>query len=267
MPILAEDTELNIIKETVRKNFPFEQKDLGKFLRSKTGILILKSSGIKIDNRHLDFLSGIELIHNASLFHDDVIDNETKRRGEICIKERFNSKVSILYGNLLISKAMTLINSLNSIKLSNIIINSIEDMCRGELIQQSQIGEIPSLDEYLKKTELKTATLFKTMVIGLQELEPNKIQPLFLDFAKNYGIAFQIKNDLTDVIETHNDIKNGIFTAPYILADDEKLSDISLEKTVFLIDNYISDAINSLSELRESRYKAELVGVVQCLKD
>ena len=259
--------EINDIKKIVFEKMPIFADNTGKFIRSTIGILLLKSMNLSITKDYLNYLSAIELIHNASLLHDDVIDNEEIRRGEETVRSKYNSKTAILYGNLLTIEAINLANSIKSCSILNIITSAIEDMCQGELMQQSQLGTIPSLEDYIKKTELKTASLFKAVVTGINTLSGNIFDKNILNFAKNYGIAFQIKNDLDNILSDNSDKKNGIYTAPYIFSEADTITKNSLEKTLSFMDNYISRAMDSLLELKESDYKTKLIGVVKCLRD
>lgn len=260
--------QLTKIKDTVKNNIPFEIQSTGKFIRSNIGLLFLKALDIELEEKYINFLSAIELIHNASLLHDDVIDNETQRRGEPAVNVICGNKTAILYGNLILTNAIDLILKLESDKILKLINKTIKDMCNGELIQIAQNNKLPAIEEYIEKTYLKTAVLFECMLEGITVLSKKEIQ--ITEFGKNYGIAFQIKNDLDDYkkgINNSSDIKNKIYTAPTIYAADIKYHPEAIEKTAGLIDNYSKRAINALSGIRESEYKNLLRGVVECLAE
>lgn len=257
--------EIKVITDNIQINLPFSQYKTGKLIRSKLGILLLKAFEIDIKKEHLSFLTAIELIHNASLLHDDVIDNERIRRNSETINSRFNNKTAILYGNLILSNAIDLILNLNNVKLIELVNKTVQNMCQGELEQLSQIKRIPTLKEYLNKTKLKTATLFECLVTGLSILTN---QDLPKEFGINFGLAFQIKNDLDDYkhgIENSKDISNQIYTAPVIFAKEVKFDENAIEKTLRLIDNYSQRAISSLNCLKNNEYKDAIIEVIKCL--
>ena len=138
-------------------------------------------------------------------------------------------------------------------------------MCEGELIQQSQLYKIPTIEEYIKKSTLKTAKLFLAEIEGLSIIHNTNNLDL-KDFILNYGIAFQINNDLANITESQSDIKNGIYTAPVIYSESTNITPSGIEKTLYLRDNYIEKCLNTLRNLKESIYKKELIGIVKCLK-
>lgn len=260
-------SELDEIRDIVKSNLPFEMTGFGKMIRSKIGILLLKSLGIEPDKRYLSFLASIELIHNASLLQDDVIDNSLQRRGSENIKSKTNDKVSVVYSDILIVNAIRLLPEQNRKELLDIILVVISDMCKGELIQYSQTNTFPTIDEYLEKSRLKTAVLFKGMIEGLCAISDDIIPVEYRRFGEDFGIAFQLKNDLEDILTTNTDKTNGVYTAGYIYSGTDELTKTSLEKTLSLKDNYIDKSIEDLSDLKESIYKEELIGVVRCLKN
>lgn len=257
-------TELNKIKSIITQNLPFVESDFGKMIRSKIGVAIIKSYNLE-PTLYLDFLACIELIHNASLLHDDVIDDETTRRGRENIKTKHNNKTSILYGDLILTNALELLSTYENINIIKHFNQTVSNMCKGELLQNNQLYTIPTFEKYIEKSKLKTASLFEFLIIGLHIISHNKIS-LKTEFGTNFGIAFQIKNDLDNIKENNSDILNGIYTAPVIYSNSIDITSEALEKTQCLIDNYRSKCITNLSEIEDNEYKKELIGVVECLK-
>ena len=258
--------ELCIIKEGVSENLPYQITEYGKLLRSKIGLLILKMYEIEPTDTHLKFLTAIELTHTASLHHDDVIDNETTRRNSQTINSLKGNKLSVLYGNLILTNALKIILATDNTILSKHFNETIQDMCKGELLQNSQLYSLPSLEDYIEKSRLKTASLFKMGGQGLKILSADIPQNM-IDFTENFGIGFQIKNDLDNLLTTKTDIENGIYTAPLIYAGGTEITEYGIEKTKALIDNYIQKGLNYLEKERDNQYKKELIGVMQCLKN
>ena len=264
--------ELGKIKNILEANLPLKIANQGKMLRSNIGLLFLKMFDINIDENYLKFLAIIELIHNASLFHDDVIDDETFRRGEKSTNKIYGEKKSILYGNLTLSNAFSLLSEFNNMDLISDMNNCVKKMCYGELLQQDKLNKIPTINEYIKKTRLKTASLFKYMMSGLVVLSGLKFKDEFESFGDNFGIGFQISNDLKDYIsgvENSSDVKNGVFTAPIIYAKSVKMDFSAIAKTKDLMDNYLKRAKNIVDNLginSNKKVTSELIGVIECLK-
>lgn len=264
--------ELGEIKNILEANLPLKIANQGKMLRSNIGLLFLKMFDINIDENYLKFLAIIELIHNASLFHDDVIDDETFRRGEKSTNKIYGEKKSILYGNLTLSNAFSLLSEFNNMDLISDMNNCVKKMCYGELLQQDKLNKIPTINEYIKKTRLKTASLFKYMMSGLVVLSGLKFKDEFESFGDNFGVGFQISNDLKDYIsgvENSSDVKNGVFTAPIIYAKSVKMELSAIAKTKDLMDNYLKRAKNIVDNLginSNKKFKSELIGVIECLK-
>lgn len=255
--------ELGKIKTIVEANLPLKTDNAGKMIRSKIGLYFLKSLGVEVDETFLKFLAVVELVHNASLFHDDVIDNEDERRNSPALNKIYGEKTSVLYGNITLSNAMTILLEIGNIGLITEMNNCVKKMCYGELIQQEQLNKIPTINEYIKKTRLKTASLFRYMMSGLSMLLNNKCRTELESFGNNYGIGFQICNDLKDV---SSDIKSGVYTAPVIYANSINIDSVAIDKTKDLIDNYLKRARGVLDFLEESEYRTALIGVIKCLK-
>lgn len=255
---------LEKIKNIIRRNIPYEQADYGKLIRSRVGIAFAKSYGIEISESLILLCSAIELIHTASLLHDDVIDEESFRRNSESVNRKEGNKKAVLYGDVILADAMKIVLNLGSDKITNVILSAIHDMCEGELLQFSQIGIIPDLGSYIKKCELKTGSLFKALIKSIC-LIINK--PDISNFGLNFGIAFQIKNDLDNVLNIGSDTKAGIYTAPIIYSGTEHFSESGIEKTKSLIDNYKGKCIKDITVIKDGSYKEELIGVVKCLSE
>lgn len=264
--------ELGKIKELVCANLPIEVENLGKMIRSRVGLYFLKGLNIQLDEKFLKFLTVVELIHNASLFHDDVIDNEQIRRDKPSLNSVYGNKSSILYGNIALSNATDILLELGYTELISEMNNCVKKMCFGELMQQGQFNNIPKLEDYLEKTKLKTASLFEYMMFGLSLLSGGKYRAEFVSFADSFGMGFQISNDLADYLkglENSDDIGNGVYTAPIIYSQSVKIDSVAIDKTKGLIDNYLERAIAVLDEIGDNfdnDCKTALIGVIKCLR-
>ena len=209
----------------------FENISSGKKLRSK---LILKIAG---ENQiSLKLCAVIELIHLASLLHDDVIDDSTIRRGKPSINALFGSKNAIMLGDILYSKGFYEIVSLNP-QIAKIISKAVLDLSIGEMMDVDLGSKFSSnLDEYLKMIELKTAVLIEAAARSAAIIAKLDERSYGI-YGKNLGLAFQIVDDILDIVSDENklgkpafnDYKEGKTTLPYILlynvlsADDKEI--------------------------------------------
>lgn len=241
-----------------------------KHIRAVLTLLYLKANAIEISERQLIYQAIIELVHNGSLIHDDVIDSSDKRRGAKSFNANFGEHFSVIAGDYVLSFALKLIIKLNSFEILNIFSETFSKMCQGEISQHFSAYKIPTIEEYIEKSYNKTGALFEAALCGAEFLASGKINDSTKEFAKNFGIAFQIKNDIKNVLSPKNDdsdIKNGIYTAPVIYSDS--LEDLSsgIEKAKVLLDNYIQKAKSAIEDLPENIYKNSIRELLGLLRD
>ncbi|ARN58004.1 All-trans-nonaprenyl-diphosphate synthase (geranyl-diphosphate specific) [Sedimentisphaera salicampi] len=189
----------------------------GKMLRPLFCFCISRG---EVDEETINFAASIEIVHNASLIHDDLLDKSTVRRGQVSFPAREGANSALLYGDSLMSEAALLCLEKCGAEKTKSLMKAVKDMCRGELLQEQQkfCGAVSS-DVYMKIISLKTASLFRTAAEGIR---PESSKAGFA--AEKCGSAFQISNDLED---TEADAAAGIYTLPYILAcESESLADV-----------------------------------------
>lgn len=235
-----------------------------KHIRPLISFLYLKAINKEINEVQIKYQSAIELVHNASLIHDDVIDESDTRRGKNSLNKDLGNKIAVISGDYLLSVAMQKVIALGSLKLVEMFCNTLKNMTKGEISQYKTRFELPLIEDYLVKTEQKTADLFDLSLKGSLKIANSEQDN---DFAKNFGIAFQIKDDLTNFKTTKTDIKEGVYTAPIIFSGGLEVTDDGLEKTRYLLNNYIDKALKSIEFLQESEYKQALSDLVKGLKD
>ena len=215
-----------------------------KRIRSLLAILYLKAINIE---PNIDLLVVGELIHNASLLHDDVIDNAEIRRSKKTLWKIFNSHISILSGDFLLSLATEKLINIQNFEILKQFQNCIKKMSEAEILQYSLRGQLPTKEQYLKIIEGKTAELFVT-ILKTNCLFDNDISSKAERFAMNFGILFQIKNDL-EKQSAQTDLDNNIYTLKDI---------IGIEKTKILIDNYQEEIRKDIKELPRNIYSEGL---------
>lgn len=227
-----------------------------KRIRSIFALLYLKACDVEIKSEIIDILIAGELIHNASLLHDDVIDDADLRRGQTTLSKAFSPKISILCGDYLLSFAINNLIKINNDKIFDLFQNSIKKMCESEISQFLLRGDITTLDNYLDICEGKTAALFVAMLEScalVSNIDTNQAK----DIANKFGTFFQLLND-NDVFSAAADEKNEINTLNKI---------IGVEKTLILMDNYQKDLKRELQTLPNNIYKEELMKLLEKINE
>jgi len=226
----------------------------GKRLRPFMCVKSCQLFGGKMDVS-IPFASSVELIHNFTLVHDDIMDNDDMRHNVASVHEQFGVPVAILSGDILFSKAFQIISShgkkygLSSetlVEMLNLLSSSCIEICEGQAldIKMSIDDEFPSKDEYINMIEKKTAALFKVSceigTLSSSNNNPDDVKNLS-NYGKNIGIAFQLVDDLIGIHgdskitgkAVGNDIREGKKTFPILLAmqnlgmeDQNKLQNI-----------------------------------------
>lgn len=203
-------------------------KQKGKKIRP---VLVLLSSKIcgEISERSYRGAALVELLHTATLVHDDVVDNAETRRGLPSINSIWKNKVGVLMGDYLLAKGLMLAVEAEDFDFLKVITNTVKRMSEGELLQISKTRKLNNDEEtYLKIISDKTASLLATCCeIGARAAtsDENKITAM-REFGENLGIAFQIRDDILDYIGNPSvfgkplggDIKEKKLTLPIIYA-------------------------------------------------
>ncbi len=145
--------------------------------------------------------SMIELLHTATLVHDDVVDVSNKRRGFFSVNALWKNKIAVLVGDYLLSRGLLLSVDNNEFELLRIVSNAVKEMSEGELLQQEKSRLLNITEEvYYEIIRQKTASLIAACChSGASAAGANKEQSLAMkEFGLNVGLAFQIKDDLFD---------------------------------------------------------------------
>ena len=200
----------------------------GKRIRPILTILCAKLCGYKSGTRHCNLGAAVELIHSATLLHDDVVDDSKMRRNQKTSNAIWGNKASILVGDYLLSVAFQLMVADGSLKVLDLLSRCSSIMSDGEVIQLTNSHDINiSQEKYLEIISYKTAILFSASckVGGLIcEVDETKQQNLN-NFGNNLGISFQIIDDILDYDATlenlgkdiGNDFYEGKITLPIII--------------------------------------------------
>tara|TARA_B100000459_G_scaffold144337_1_gene106944 strand:+ start:549 stop:1493 length:945 start_codon:yes stop_codon:yes gene_type:complete len=212
-------------EKTISGLYNYIFKSDGKKIRSRLNLIASSSS--KNSDRY-KLASIIELLHTATLVHDDVVDNASTRRGAISVNSLWSNAHGVLIGDYIYSKAFMLMVEIGKKDILAELADATNDISQGELIQLDAISNIKiSLNKLKKISYFKTGRLFEAsaktgaMLAGANK---NFIKNIS-ESAKNIGILFQIKDDLLDYSnssktgkQSFQDLKEGKITYPFFFA-------------------------------------------------
>ena len=176
----------------------------GKMIRPALVLLSGKCVG-EIQSEHIDLAAMVELIHRASLLHDDVIDSAQIRRNKPTANVLWGNTASVLLGDFMLSRAFYLGTSIQRNQVADILSQTAQDLCCGELKQNFWKGKWDiSQEQYYQVIEAKTAALFKSSCcLGVMASDASSEQIEAIgQFGLHLGIAFQITDDLLDILGT-----------------------------------------------------------------
>jgi octaprenyl-diphosphate synthase len=205
----------------------------------------------------------IEILHTATLIHDDIVDESNERRGFFSINAIWKSKVAILIGDYLLAKGMLLAVNKKEYDLLNIVSDAVREMSEGELMQIRRSRKINITEqEYFEIIRKKTATLISccsscgAKSVGMPDEVVNKMQ----HFGEMLGISFQIKDDLLDYTMNSltgkpvgKDIQENKLTLPLIHALQQ--ASVSDRKEVLHIMNHKNDSNNKVRDVLDFIHK------------
>lgn len=199
----------------------------GKRMRPMLLMLSAKNYG-KVSDVTLNAALGLELLHTASLVHDDVVDESGERRGQASVNASFNNKVAVLVGDFILSTALLRVAISDNIQIVKHLSELGRILSNGELLQLSNISNTEiSEDIYYQVIDKKTAVLFEScsalgaISVGASDDDIEKAKR----FGHNIGMIFQIRDDIFDYFDskeigkpTGNDMAEGKLTLPVIYA-------------------------------------------------
>ncbi len=205
----------------------------GKRIRPMLVILSALACGGRDYTKMLDLAAATELIHTASLVHDDVIDETAERRGVATANTKWGNKLSVLGGDFLLSKAFSLISGIGDHEVLQVLATNAVRMSEAEMLQTMCEGNLKLWDaNYWRIVEGKTASFMSAccecgaILAGADRLT----RTMLADYGNQFGMAFQITDDLLDVLGDPSvtgkaigtDLMHGKFTLPLLLAAKNK---------------------------------------------
>jgi len=274
----------------------------GKQLRPTLVALAANSLG-KINDSHVTVAAIIEMVHLATLVHDDVMDEAEIRRGKLTLAANWGNEIAVLFGDCLFAHALKLAASFPTPEICRAVASATNTVCSGEILQTRHRRNFElSQKDYFKVLEMKTAELFGLscdMAAFLGNATPAQRTAL-REFGMAFGTAYQIYDDCVDLFGSEKeagkslgtDLAKGKLTYPVLVAwersgkeDRAKLETLvgdwqaesfpwvkqllvrheTLKPTVDLIERYLAQARQSLRSLPESVGRAGLLGVTDYL--
>ena len=248
----------------------------GKMLRSK---LILKIAGVSDESIKLCAI--VEMIHAASLLHDDVIDEANTRRGKPSVNALFDNKTAIMFGDILYSRAFTELTLMDK-RVAYTISNSVTQLSIGEMLDVDLANTFnTSYDKYLDMIYKKTGSLIEAAAKAaaiLAGLDENK----YALYGKNLGVAFQMIDDILDITQDSQtlgkpamlDFVEGKVTIPYLLLHERLENNTKLEalykKELSAEESlWIKEQMNITKALEDSITQAKEIGniAINAVKD
>jgi octaprenyl-diphosphate synthase len=223
-------------------------KRKGKQMRPMFVLLSAKLHG-EINDSSYRAASLVELLHTATLVHDDVVDEAFERRGFFSINALWKNKIAVLVGDYLLSKGLLLSLENKDFTILTILSNAVKNMSEGELLQMEKTRNL-NFDEsvYYEIINGKTASLLASSCAAGASSVSNDSEVIeqMRAFGENVGMAFQIKDDLFDYGEakvgkpTGNDIKEKKLTLPLIHIL-QKVTPALKKKIIFIVKNNNND--------------------------
>jgi octaprenyl-diphosphate synthase len=198
----------------------------GKHLRPLLALLAARTCG-PISNAHIDLAVIVELIHLATLVHDDIMDEAERRRNQPTLNARWGNALSVLLGDALFAHAIDLSTQFDDAEISRAIARATRDVCTGEIIQTQRRFDLHlGVEEYFRIIELKTATLFSVAAeLGakLNSAPAAEVEAL-AGFGRDLGAAYQIYDDCVDLAGRESlcgktlgtDLRKGKMTLPML---------------------------------------------------
>ena len=262
--------------DLVHKMTEYHLKTGGKRLRALLTLESAKLCGYNKGGRDINLAACVELIHAATLMHDDVIDSSDIRRGKKTLNTIWGNQSSILVGDYLLSRCFEMMVEDGNLEVLKLLSSTSSEIAQGEILQLQHKGEIDILEEtYLKIISSKTASLFSaaTKVAAILAERDSKYKEALEFYGKNLGLTFQIADDTLDYNselkifgkKIGNDFFEGKVTLPVILLY-QKVADTDKIKLKSLFDKdkrnsneleYVLSLIKKNNIIKECYKKAE----------
>ena len=215
----------------------------GKRLRPMLFLLCANAKDTCPPEKTMPLATALELIHTASLVHDDIIDMSKKRRGVETANSKYGAQIAVLVGDYLFAKAFQLVAENDyGAQVQLTLSKLVKNLCIGEIMQDRSLFVVPTMQDYYTRINLKTAIFLSSCCrLGaiVSEMPAREVENLTA-YGSGLGLAFQIIDDLLDFFgdekitgKPHGgDLKSGVITLPVIRAIEKSSDSAALKKIV-----------------------------------
>lgn len=264
------------------------EEDIAQFLFAKSKrlrplMLFLIKDVFKTDTDEniVKLAAALELLHSATLIHDDIIDEADLRRQTQTLNFKYNSKMAVISGDLLLSFCLKELSKIGKPKIFEYFSENTYQICKGEIEQFFNKNKIITIDEYIEKSKNKTSSLFMAgaksvlCLINKKTEISDTVQKNILDYVLNFSLAFQIYDDIENFQNEFNkahinhhgkaeksssDIENGICTLPYLYISQQNhsygiidlknnsLDEKTYNEALIFSKNYLNNTLNEALE-------------------
>lgn len=242
-----------------------------KRLRPLFILLVAELENIELNEDIFNLICSIELIHNASLIHDDILDDAVLRRNMECIHINKGDKIAVLAGDYLLTCAMECLSDIKNDCVYKIISNAAKDMTKSEINALLTRFNKISIEDYIKISKEKTSSLFTSAISSLYKIKEMKENKNIINFSESFSLCFQIKDDMNnflnkDECKCSKDIQEGIFTLPVILGAKTKNDYDIIQKSNKFLDDLIIKTKEFLIDYPNSGAKKDLFSLIDLFK-
>ena len=281
--------------EEISKRLSYVLSSPGKQLRPVITLLCSNLFGNYDRENSLRMATAVELLHIATLIHDDTVDKADVRRGKATASNLWGGNIAVLLGDYVFATSAIFVCDTGNILLVRRFAETIVELSKGELFENIESNNFSlTKEKYFEKTYLKTASLFKTssfsgcIIGGGNENDIKNIS----EFGYHFGMAYQIQDDILDITSSKNkegkpvlnDLSEGVITLPLILYLESKnynkniikqfsknekdvlLNEItksnSIEKSKEIVNYHYEKALYSLFSIPESNYRKALESII-----
>lgn len=210
--ILRDTLQGGVFNDTLK----YTARPYGKMIRARLGIALSTDEKGRIPKEVVPRLAAIELLHLATLIHDDLIDRSPTRRGKKALQQKFGDNKALLTGDFLYLKCFSLIKGQN--ELTEHFYKTLSKLCCGEMREINNQHKAVSISEYARTISGKTASLFSLCGSAAMQTytDPTRLTCL----CRRIGLWFQLNDDIRDCTiigdKRYSDFNNGIMTIPHI---------------------------------------------------
>ena len=256
----------------------------GKRLRPLLALLAAGATG-RIHPEHVDLAVIVELIHIATLVHDDVMDEAEQRRAQPTANARWGNSLSVLLGDCLFAHALTLSTNFENSDIGRAIARTAATVCSGEMIQTQRRFDLNlTVEDYLRIVQMKTGSLFSAAaeLAAVISEAGTKVIERFKNFGFQVGTAYQIYDDCVDLAGTESvtgktlgtDLRKGKFTLPVLIFlrsasefERERCCQLVLDEKIEAMIELLKNGANNGALNESITAGSELIRKAQCTLD